>query len=213
MRFPFRTPLPQLSLYQNIFNRVCCDRLIRADCSLTNTPETPGVIDKTDTKGMCRALRQIRHDFNRSNFYLSLSDSETLVKRAIKYLSRSCGFGRPQAMTYIPNNDTPALNASLHWAAGREPCRGEIPVEPQPAAVRFCRKIIMIMKGYVIMSNIRFMERSAIEKNTLQSKYEVGNSVYIVNSHFAGKERLEDLIFNILHKKSVVNNAENISKA
>lgn len=73
----------------------------------------------------------------------------------------------------------------------------------------------MIMKGYVIMSNIRFMERRTIEKNTLQlqSKYEVGNSVYIVNSHFAGKERLEDLIFNILHKKSVVNNAENISKA
>ena len=162
---------------------------------------------------MCRALRQIRHDFNRRSFYLSISDSETLVKRAIKYLSRSCGLGRPQAMTYILNNDTPALNASLHWADGREPCRGEIPVEPQPAAVRFCRKIIMIMKGYVIMSNIRFMERSAIEKNTLQSKYEVGNSVYIVNSHFAGKERLEDLIFNILHKKSVVNNAENISKA
>ena len=26
-------------------------------------------------------------------------------------------------------NDTPALNASLHWVAGREPCRGEIPVE------------------------------------------------------------------------------------
>ena len=25
-------------------------------------------------------------------------------------------------------NDTPALNASLHWVAGREPCRGEIPV-------------------------------------------------------------------------------------
>ena len=25
-------------------------------------------------------------------------------------------------------NDTPALNASQHWAAGREPCRGEIPV-------------------------------------------------------------------------------------
>ncbi|MGN0107095.1 MAG: hypothetical protein ACI4A5_05305, partial [Hominilimicola sp.] len=92
-------------------------------------------------------------------------------------------------------------------------CRGEIPVEPQPAAVRFCRKIIVIMKGYAIMSNIRFMERSTIKKNTLQSKYEVGKSVYIVNSHFAGKEQLEDLIFNILHKKSVVNNAENISKA
>lgn len=32
-------------------------------------------------------------------------------------------------MTHGRNNDTPALNASQHWAAGREPCRGEIPVE------------------------------------------------------------------------------------
>ena len=52
-------------------------------------------------------------------------------------------------MTHISDNDTPALNASLHWAAGREPCRGEIPVEPQPAAVRFCRKtdIQYLMRG------------------------------------------------------------------
>lgn len=63
------------------------------------------------------------------------------------------------------------------------------------------------------MSNKTFIESKAVDTNALQSKYKIGNSVYIVNSHFAGKERLEDLIFNILHKKSVVNNAENISKA
>lgn len=63
------------------------------------------------------------------------------------------------------------------------------------------------------MSNKTFIESKAVDKNTLQSKYEIGNSVYIVNSHFAGKENLKDLIFNIICRKTAARCTENPSKA
>ena len=63
------------------------------------------------------------------------------------------------------------------------------------------------------MSNRHFLERKTLNENTSQSKYEVGNSVYIVNSHFTGSERLENLLFDIFQKKSIVNNAENVLQA
>ena len=81
-----------------------------------------GVIDETDTKGMSRALRQIRQDFPPGT-------SE-------KYLYRNCSYGRLQAMTHILNNDTPALNAlKALRGAPTSMGRGEIPVELQPAAI------------------------------------------------------------------------------
>ena len=55
------------------------------------------------------------------------------------------------------------------------------------------------------MSNKQFLERTTIDENTSQAKYNVGNSVYIVNSSFAGREQLENLLFNIFHNKSMVN--------
>lgn len=69
------------------------------------------------------------------------------------------------------------------------------------------------MKGYCIMSNRKFIESETIDNNTLQSKYKVGNSVYIVHSHFAGKEELTNLIFNIICQKTVVHCAEKPTKA
>ena len=42
--------------------------------------------------------------------------------------SITIGFATDTATIDEKYNDTPALNASLHWVAGREPCRGEIPV-------------------------------------------------------------------------------------
>ena len=63
------------------------------------------------------------------------------------------------------------------------------------------------------MSNKTFIESKTVDKNTLQSKYKIGNSVYIVNSHFAGKENLKDLIFNIIYRKTVARCTENLSKA
>lgn len=47
------------------------------------------------------------------------------------------------------------------------------------------------------------LERRAIDNNVVQSKYSVGNKVYIVNSCFDGKEQLENLLFNIFHNKSI----------
>ena len=46
-----------------------------------------------------------------------------------KHFYRNCRCGSLQATTRECNNDTPALNASQHWAAGLNQCRGEIPVE------------------------------------------------------------------------------------
>lgn len=63
------------------------------------------------------------------------------------------------------------------------------------------------------MSNKTFIESKAVDKNTLQSKYEIGNSVYIVNSHFAGKENLKDLIFKIICRKAAARCTENSLKA
>lgn len=59
-----------------------------------------------------------------------------------------------------------------------------------------------IMKGYLVMSNRKFVESKTADKNTLQTQYKFGNSVYFFNSHFVGKDNLYDLIFNILLKKS-----------
>lgn len=54
---------------------------------------------------------------------------DTFSGRAITIFTVIADVAILQAMTHGRNNDTPALNASQHWAAGREPCRGEIPVE------------------------------------------------------------------------------------
>ena len=56
------------------------------------------------------------------------------------------------------------------------------------------------------MCNKQFLERKIINENTVQAIHTVGNSVYIVNSCFAGKEQLENLLFNIFHNKSMLNN-------
>ena len=50
------------------------------------------------------------------------------------------------------------------------------------------------------------LERRTIDENVVQSKYSVGNKVYIVNSCFGGKEQLENLLFNIFHNKSIAPN-------
>lgn len=59
------------------------------------------------------------------------------------------------------------------------------------------------------MSNIEHIESKVTDMNMPNSLYKVGNSFYVVKSHFAGKEKIDDLIFNILCKKSAVHNAEN----
>lgn len=50
------------------------------------------------------------------------------------------------------------------------------------------------------------LERRTIDENMVQSKYSVGNKVYIVNSCFDVKEKLENLLFNIFHNKSIALN-------
>ena len=80
-------------------------------------------------------------------------------------------------------------------------------------AVLICYKIHYEMKGYLIMSNKTFVESKTVDKSTLQSKYKVGNSVYIVNSNFAGTEDLKDLLFNIFCKKAVAYCSEKSQKA
>ena len=56
---------------------------------------------------------------------------------------------------------------------------------------------------WCLMYKKEVLERRAIDNNVVQSKYSVGNKVYIVNSCFDGKEQLENLLFNIFHNKSI----------
>ena len=53
------------------------------------------------------------------------------------------------------------------------------------------------------MNKKQIPERTTINENTVQSKYSVGNKVYIVNSCFNGKEQLENLLYNIFYTKSI----------
>ena len=53
------------------------------------------------------------------------------------------------------------------------------------------------------MYNKQIPERTTINENTVQSKYSVGNKVYIVNSYFNGKDQLENLLYNIFYTKSI----------
>ncbi len=53
------------------------------------------------------------------------------------------------------------------------------------------------------MYNKQIPERTTINENTVQSKYSVGNKVYIVNSCFNGKEQLDDLLYSIFYTKSI----------
>lgn len=53
------------------------------------------------------------------------------------------------------------------------------------------------------MYNRQIPKRMPINENTVQSKYFVGNKVYIVNSCFNGKEQLDDLLYNIFCTKSI----------
>ena len=53
------------------------------------------------------------------------------------------------------------------------------------------------------MYNKQIPERTTINENTVQSKYSVGNKVYVVNSYFNGKEQLENLLYNIFYAKSI----------
>lgn len=63
------------------------------------------------------------------------------------------------------------------------------------------------------MSNKRFLERKTISESTAQAKYSAGNSIYIVSSYFSGNEHLENLLFNILHNKSLIKNNESMARA
>jgi hypothetical protein len=62
------------------------------------------------------------------------------------------------------------------------------------------------------MSSRQIIERKTINKNTTQSKYSTGNSVYIVNSSFSGEEKLENLLFNILHQKLLIKNNKSMAR-
>ena len=53
------------------------------------------------------------------------------------------------------------------------------------------------------MNKKQIPERTTINENTVQSKYSVGNKVYIVNSYFNGKDQLENLLYNIFYTKSI----------
>lgn len=53
------------------------------------------------------------------------------------------------------------------------------------------------------MNSTTIIESKTVDVNTHQNKYKVGNSVFVVKSHFAGNEQLADLIFDILKTKSV----------
>ena len=80
-----------------------------------------GSIKQMDTICLYRAGRQVRHDL--------------LRKRAIHTKPES-KHGSLRAMTCRQDNDTPALNAlKALRGAPTSMGRGEIPVEPQPAAV------------------------------------------------------------------------------
>ena len=53
------------------------------------------------------------------------------------------------------------------------------------------------------MNKKQIPERTTINENTVQSKYSVGNKVYIVNSCFNGKDQLENLLYNIFYTKAI----------
>lgn len=53
------------------------------------------------------------------------------------------------------------------------------------------------------MNKKQILERTTINENTVQSKYCIGNKVYIVNSSFNGKEQLDNLLYNIFYTKSI----------
>ena len=57
------------------------------------------------------------------------------------------------------------------------------------------------------MSNLEHIESKPADMNTLNSTYKAGNTTYVVNSHFAGKEKIGNLVFDILRKKSSVQSA------
>ena len=61
------------------------------------------------------------------NFCHASTADSLFRRRAIKSIMKY-RIATDTATTAGKYNDTPALNASRHWAAGRELCRGEIPV-------------------------------------------------------------------------------------
>jgi len=63
------------------------------------------------------------------------------------------------------------------------------------------------------MNKTTIIESKNVNKNIHQVNYKVGNSVFVVKSCFAGKEKLEDLIFDIIKSKKVGNSAENSVRA
>ena len=63
------------------------------------------------------------------------------------------------------------------------------------------------------MSNLEHIESKPADMNTLNSTYKAGNTTYVVNSHFAGKEKIGDLVFDILRKKTSVQSAESLTQA
>lgn len=78
---------------------------------------------QTNTFRPCRALQKMRRDV-RTNIFVSLPPFFFICPKTEREpFYRNCRIGSLQAMTHRRHNDTPALNASRHWAAGREPCR------------------------------------------------------------------------------------------
>ena len=63
------------------------------------------------------------------------------------------------------------------------------------------------------MSNIKFVDKNVVNNHKIKSVYKIGNSIYTVNSNFSGTERLEDLVYNIIHNKLIVHNAETTHNA
>ena len=63
------------------------------------------------------------------------------------------------------------------------------------------------------MSNLEHIKSKPADMHTLNSTYKAGNTTYIVNSHFAGKEKIDDLVFEILCKKTSVHSAETLARA
>ena len=64
------------------------------------------------------------------------------------------------------------------------------------------------MKGMNIMKDMKPLKSKIIDNNTVQSQYHLGYCDYTVNSHYAGKDNLDKLFFNILQKKTLVNSAQ-----
>ena len=55
------------------------------------------------------------------------------------------------------------------------------------------------------MNNTKIIGSKELDQHTHQANYIVGKSVYIVKSHFEGKERLADLMYDILKNQAVKN--------